>query len=86
VVDSALGTSLPLWGSSLSKIGSSSVSASDEARRGGMDCGGEDVGCWSKRFMAAVVIGGDTFGVGIVLVMNGACAAIIRDWTRDGPG
>jgi hypothetical protein len=35
--------------------------------------------------MAAVVIGGDTFGVGIMLVMNGACAAMIKDWTGDGP-
>jgi hypothetical protein len=35
--------------------------------------------------MAAVVIGGDGFGVGSVSVLEGACTVITKCWSGDGP-
>lgn len=65
--------------------GSSLFSAGNGARRVGMGCGKAWVGCWRSRLMAAVVIGGDGFGVGSVSVLEGTCTAMSRRWIDDGP-
>jgi hypothetical protein len=43
------------------------------------------VGFWKRRFMAAVVIGGDGFGVGSVSVLDGVCTVMSKRWSGDGP-
>jgi carbonic anhydrase/acetyltransferase-like protein (isoleucine patch superfamily) len=43
------------------------------------------VGCGRSCFIAAVVIGGDGFGVGSVLVLKGACTIMSKCWIGNGP-
>jgi hypothetical protein len=43
------------------------------------------VGFWKRHFVAAVVIGGDGFGVGSMSVLEGACIIMSKHWSGNGP-
>jgi hypothetical protein len=55
------------------------------AARDGVGCDNGWIGCWRSRFIAAVVIGGDGFGVGSLSMLEGASAVISNRWIDDGP-